>query len=221
MRVRECEFPDDLLYDAEGLVWAKRQAGQELLVGATAVLVALAGKLETVRAKPLGAAYERGRVIGLLESGRYFGAIRAPVSGALIEVNDRVLAQPRVLSTAPYGDGWFARMKPSRAEELEGALRPGPEAVAALGAQIDALHVRCFAAIPDYEMFEIGAECAAVLAHLDDLLKRVALGEVVHLVSDDVTAPIEMVRWSMQTGQEVVESRKEGNLYHFLVRKRK
>jgi glycine cleavage system H protein len=219
MRINECEFPDDRMYDREGLVWVEEEGEGVWRVGGTSVLAAIAGKLDTIRAKPAGARYARGRVIGTLEGGRYFGAIRAPFEGTLVAVNGEVLARPKLLSNAPYGEGWFARMRPTGPEELKEAVWQATEAADTLRALIEALHVRCFAAIPDYEMYEIGSECAAVLAHLDELLARAVLGEVVHLVSDDATAPIEMVRWSMQTGHKVVESRKEGNLYHFLVRK--
>ena len=85
--------------------------------------------------------------------------------------------------------------------------------------QIRALRVHCFAAFPDYDLIEIGTECAAVLTKLDDLINRIEPGEVVHIVSDDSTAPIEMVRWSDRANQPVLETRKEGALYHFLVRK--
>jgi len=88
-----------------------------------------------------------------------------------------------------------------------------------LAKQIAVLRVRCFAAFPDHEMFEIGIECSAVLAKLNELLTRTEIGTVVHLVTDDPTSPIEMVRWSDQTGQPVIDERKEGNLFHFLVRK--
>jgi len=54
---------------------------------------------------------------------------------------------------------------------------------------------------------------------LDELLTRIEVRGVVHLVTDDPTSPIEMVRWSDQTGQPVIDQRKEGNLFHFLVRK--
>jgi TusA-related sulfurtransferase len=50
-------------------------------------------------------------------------------------------------------------------------------------------------------------------------MERCAIGEIVHVVSDDPTADIEMVRWSDETGQEVLESREEGNLMHFIVKK--
>jgi glycine cleavage system H protein len=68
-------------------------------------------------------------------------------------------------------------------------------------------------------MFEIGVECAATLTKLDELLARVETGQVVHLVSDDATADLEIIRWSEQTGQSLVELRKEGNLFHFIIRK--
>jgi len=68
-------------------------------------------------------------------------------------------------------------------------------------------------------MSEIGTECSAVLIRLNDLLATIPLGEVVHLVSDDPTAYVEMVVWSERTGQSLVDWRKEGNLFHFIVRK--
>jgi TusA-related sulfurtransferase len=68
-------------------------------------------------------------------------------------------------------------------------------------------------------MWEIGVECAAVLVRLNELMERCASNEVVHVVSDDPTADIEMVRWADQTGQAILESRSEGKLTHFIIRK--
>jgi TusA-related sulfurtransferase len=81
------------------------------------------------------------------------------------------------------------------------------------------MHVRCFVAFPDHEMFEIGVECAATLTKLDQLLTEIQMGEVVHLVSDDSTADLEMIRWSEENGQSLLEMRREDNLYHFIVKK--
>src|SRR2546428_646669 len=132
MKIDGCEFPDDLLYDPAGLVWARPLTSGEVEVGITSIYAA--------------------------------------------------------------------------ATEL-------------LAKQVAAFRVRCFAAFPDFEMFEIGVECAAVLVKLNELLVQVPVGEVVHLVTDDPTSPIEMVRWSDETGQSVIDERREGSLFHFLVRK--
>jgi TusA-related sulfurtransferase len=68
-------------------------------------------------------------------------------------------------------------------------------------------------------MFEIGIECAATLSKLDDLISGIESGQIIHLVSDDPTADIEMIRWSEQTGQRLMETRREENLLHFLIQK--
>ena len=179
----------------------------------------MAGKLTKVTAKPVATEYARGRVIGTLESGKYFGTVKTPVGGILIAVNDAILTKPKLLSESPYREGWFARLRPTNWSSDRDLLLPIEKAKGVLEKQIEALRVRCFAAFPDYDMYEIGTECAAVLVKLNELMSRMEVGEVVHIVSDDWTAPMEMDRWSEETGNPVMDARKEGNLYHFLVRK--
>ena len=219
MRIEGCEFPDNLLYDGEGLVWVRVEPSGELRLGITSIHAAIGGRLTKVAGKSAGVAYDLGRSIGTVESGKYFGPIRTPITGVILEINPIVLDRPRTLSEAPYTDGWFARLRPTRWGEEHSVLHRARAAKEALRAQITSLKVRCFAAFPDYELFEIGTECAAVLLKLDELLRTIHVGEVVHLVSDDLTAPIEMTRWSDRTGHPVVDTRREGNLFHFLVRK--
>jgi TusA-related sulfurtransferase len=185
MKIDYCEFPDDLLYDRDGLVWSRILDSGDVLVGITSIYAAVSGRLTKVVAKPLGTKWDRGGAVGFLESGA----------------------------------GWFARLSPVNLAGDLRSLHAAAEAKDLLSKQIAALRVRCFAAFPDHEMFEIGVECSAILAKLNELLGGLEVGEVVHLVTDDPTAPIEMVRWSDETGQPVIDERREGNLFHFLVRK--
>jgi len=219
MKIEGCDFPEDVLYDDEGLVWLRPSASGEAEVGITSIYAALAGRIAKVTTRAAGVAYPKGAAIGFLESGKYFGPIRTPVAGVLTGVNPNVLARPRLVAEALYGDGWVARVRPSAPEGGRTELVALPAGRERLSKQIAALRVRCFAAFPDYEMFEIGVECAAVLVKLNELLAQVPIGDVVHLVTDDPTSPIEMVRWSDETGQPVIDDRREGNLFHFLVRK--
>lgn len=219
MRIDSCEFPDDLLYDRDGLVWLRPESTGEMVLGVTSVHAALAGRLLNLEGRPVGVDYDSGKTIGILESGRYFGPIRTPVAGTLVAVNQRVLGTPKVLSESPYGDGWFARLRPRDWDRDRRLVASATESRDRIAAQIAALHVHCFSAFPDYELFEIGTECSAVLAKLDETMAHAGEEEVVHLVSDDWTAPAEMANWSQRTGYPVIEQRKEGNLHHFLVRK--
>lgn len=219
MNIDGCEFPDELLYDPDGLVWARTSESGDVTAGITSIYAAVAGRVTKLIAKPRGVIYPRAAAIGFLESGRHFGPIRAPVAGLLEAFNGDVLANPRKMTDSPYDRGWFARLQPSNLAGDQKELFGLPVAHEMLSKQISALRVRCFAAIPDHEMFEIGTECSAVLVKLNDTLVGIPVGDVIHLVTDDPTSHIEMVRWSDQTGQPVIDERREGPLFHFLVRK--
>ena len=218
MKIEGCEFPNDLLYDPDGLVWCRPDSG-EVTIGITSIYAAVAGRIAKVSSKPLKVAYPSGTAIGFLESPKHFGPIRTPIGGVLLELNQRAIRDPRLVTASPYGEGWVAQLRPSDLRRDRAALLRLPADRDRIANQIGSLRVRCFAAFPDHEMFEIGTECAAVLVKLNELLARVPVGDVVHLVTDDGTAPIEMVRWSDETGQPVIDERREGNLFHFLVRK--
>jgi glycine cleavage system H protein len=51
------------------------------------------------------------------------------------------------------------------------------------------------------------------------LVEQIPPEAVVHLVSDDPTAHVEMVRWTDETGNSFVDWREEGDLFHFIIRK--
>ena len=79
-------------------------------------------------------------------------------------------------------------------------------------AQIKKHHVKCFKLFPDFQIFEIGTECSATLAKLDEFMgKSMKNGQVIRLVSDDPTADLELLRWADLNQQEIVEIVKERN----------
>ena len=208
------------MYDVDNFVWANDRDGNgSMFVGITSVLTFLAGKICTIKIKNPGTEIKRGKSIGTLESNKYFGVVRSPISGTIIETNYSIINSPKIVNDYPYTDGWFARIRPNNILDEIKALETIENCHAKIKPIIQQLHVRCFAAFPDYEMFEIGVECAATLTKLDELLTRIGTGQVVHLVSDDAAADLEIIRWSEQTGQPVIELRKEGNLFHFIIRK--
>lgn len=219
MEIDHCVFPDDLLYDVESNVWLKINGDGSVTVGVTTVLSALAGRLVRANFKPRDVVVGKGQSLGTLESEKFVGPVPSPVSGTILETNSHVASVPKTINDSPYDGGWIARLKPSNLE-TEAALMSRPDSSKMLLAQkIAQLHVRCFKAFPDREMYEIGTECSAVLVHLNDQLGAMATGEVMHLVSDDPTAYVEMVAWTDRSGQKLVDWRKEGKLFHFIVRK--
>jgi glycine cleavage system H lipoate-binding protein/TusA-related sulfurtransferase len=219
LQIDYCEFPEDVLYDLDNYVWVRQVSEDRVRLGITSVHAALAGKLSMVKLKPTGLLLRRTQSVASIESVRYFGVVRTPLTGALASVNAKLEAEPKIANDAPYTIGWFAEIDSKLDPNEMGSLVDLKTAQDRLRAQARELRVRCFKAFPDYEMWEIGVECAAVLVRLNELMERCKVNEVVHVVSDDPTADIEMERWSDQTGQAVLESRIEGKLTHFIVKK--
>ena len=220
MIIDHCEFPDDLLYDYEGNTWIRITPSRlEATVGLTSLMTGIAGRLSSVRTKPVGAIITRGRSLGTIESNRMVGPIPSPLSGTIIQTNDKISALPKILNDSAYREGWIVRLRLSNLESEKHELSSVEKMSPLLKQRIAEFHVRCFKMFPDHEMYEIGSECTAVLVRLNELIDKVAVGDVIHIVSDDPTAYVEMVVWSDRTGHELVEWRNEDNLFHFIVRK--
>ena len=76
MEIEHCLFPNDLLYDLDNLVWARKNDGNTLVIGITSILSAIAGKISVIKLKEVNTTVMRGKNIGTIESGRYFGTVR-------------------------------------------------------------------------------------------------------------------------------------------------
>lgn len=218
MEIEHCEFPDRLLYNLEDNTWVEEGRGT-VVVGITSLLSSIAGKLTLARIRPVGTSVKRGNSLGTLESVKFVGPVPSPVTGTITEVNNNVVNLPKLINDSPYADGWIARLRPTSFLVEKILLSRSVEAAETFKKRIAETHARCFKVFPDHEMVEIGTECSAVLVHLNDLLKTLPVGETVHLVTDDPTSYVEMVRWSDQLHHELADWRREGNLFHFIVRK--
>ena len=220
MELDGCPFPDDRLYDVDQDVWVGPAEGDGARrLGILSTLASFAGRFTQVTFRPLEPTVAAGRSIATLESVRFTGAVRLPFSAELIERNEEVVRRPKLLNDAPYADGWVVRVRPLEAVPASPRLRSPADARELLRSKIVELRIRCYPAVPDTELYEIGAECSAILARLDQELDGRAAGDVLLLVTDDPTSPIEMVRWTDRTGHTVLDRRREGTLEHFLVRR--
>jgi glycine cleavage system H lipoate-binding protein/TusA-related sulfurtransferase len=227
MQINHCNFPEGVLYDLDNFVWIKKDDlnGSVYTLGATPILAALAGKLTKIKLKEVGAIVEKNKSVASIESLRYFGMVRSPLKGKIIKVNNALFSNPKSVNDFPYDDGWFVKINTQYSNGTKDSdfkaenLKSINECHVEIKSLTEKLHIRCFSAFPDYEMFEIGVECAATLTKLDELVGKIDLGNVVHVVSDDNSADLEMIRWSEEREQSLLEFRKEGTLYHFIVKK--
>lgn len=64
-----------------------------------------------VEVPAVGRRLAAGEACAVVESVKTASDIYAPVAGEVVAVNDAVVANPALVNTAPYGDGWFFRLK--------------------------------------------------------------------------------------------------------------
>ena len=219
MDVEGCPLPEDRLYDWENFVWvAAEPSGGTWRVGLVKPFTAFIGPVTAITFRPPGS-LERGRSLGMVESTRFTGAVRVPFAAEVIEQNVGLASNPRTLNDAPYGAGWVARIRPRRPEEDRPWIEPAAAIASRVTEWVRAHQVRCWPVTPDQEMFEIGIECSAILTQVNEEFARRPPGYAIRLVTDDPTSPIELTRWSLQTGHSLLAKREEGGLFEFLLRK--
>jgi glycine cleavage system H protein len=114
--------PADLRY-AKTHEWI-RVDGDTVTVGITDH--AQAELTDIVYAEPpkVGAEVKAGATAAVVESVKAASDIYSPLSGTVTEVNAELSANPALLNTDPFGQGWIYRMKATNPAEAEELLAP-------------------------------------------------------------------------------------------------
>jgi glycine cleavage system H protein len=116
-------IPDDLQYTAEH-EWV-RDPGEtdgSLRIGITDYAQEQLGDIVYVQLPDVGSDVSSGDPMGELESTKSVNDLFAPVSGSVVAKNSLVDANPELVNTDPYGDGWLIEIDPSNREELDSLL---------------------------------------------------------------------------------------------------
>ena len=72
----------------------------------------------------VGRAVKAGEACAVVESVKTASDIYSPLSGQVVETNPAVVADPALVNSGPYTDGWFFKLKVADPKELEGLLEP-------------------------------------------------------------------------------------------------
>ncbi|MEZ5096846.1 MAG: glycine cleavage system protein GcvH [Nocardioides sp.] len=140
--VRSCNIPEELYYLVEKHVWA-RQVGDLVEVGLTDVAQNMAKGIISVTPKKVGRAVRAEQSVATVESGKWVGPVPSPVAGEITEINAAVVAQPGLINSDPYGEGWVARISPADWAADSAGLATGADGVAAYEQFLEAQGISC------------------------------------------------------------------------------
>ena len=112
-------YPDELKYHQEH-DWA-RVEGNEATLGITWFAQDSLGELVHYEPPEQGASVAKDSSYGEVESVKAVSEVISPVSGEVIEVNQKVVEAPETVNEDPYGEGWLIRVRlndPGEADSL-------------------------------------------------------------------------------------------------------
>jgi glycine cleavage system H protein len=122
--------PEDLKY-AESHEWL-RVEGENATVGISDHAQAELTDIVYVELPAVGAEAEAGKTIAVVESVKAASDIYSPVSGTILEVNPALAANPALVNTDPYGEGWLYKLKIADAAQIA-SLKSAPDYAAQIG----------------------------------------------------------------------------------------
>jgi glycine cleavage system H protein len=113
-------YPDDLRYHPEH-DWA-RVEGDEAVLGVTWWAADSLGELVHYEPPAEGSRVVKDRSYGEVESVKAVSDLIAPLSGVVLEVNQKATDAPETVNADPYGEGWLIRIRVENPAELDSLL---------------------------------------------------------------------------------------------------
>jgi len=136
--VKNCNLPDTLYYNVENNVWVRKESDGTVTVGMTQYACALAGEVVAYTPKKVGKEIEQNKSVATVESGKWVGPVKTPVTGEVLAVNDTVAGKPGTINADPYGEGWLVKMKPTNWDGEAASLVTGAAVAPAFEAKMAA-----------------------------------------------------------------------------------
>ena len=112
-------IPAELKYTSSH-EWVREEEEGTVTVGVTDHAQESLGDLVFVDAPEEGESLEAGTACAVVESVKAASDIYAPVSGAVVEVNERLEDEPELVNNDPYGDGWVMKIRLGADADLSG-----------------------------------------------------------------------------------------------------
>lgn len=115
--------PDDLQY-AETHEWL-RMEGETAMVGISDHAQAELTDIVYVELPKVGDLVSAKQAVAVVESVKAASDIYSPIGGTIVEVNTALAANPALVNTDPYGEGWLYRLRIEAGEQVERLKEPG------------------------------------------------------------------------------------------------
>ena len=102
--------------------WLRLDEDGNITVGITDYAQEQLGDVVYVELPEVGKGVTAGDDAAVVESVKAAGEVKIPLDGEVVEVNERLADEPELVNSEPEGDGWFLRLKPENADDLDSLM---------------------------------------------------------------------------------------------------
>lgn len=113
-------FPSELKYTKDH-EWIMVN-GNEAVVGITEFAQRELGDIVYIDINTIGAEVAKDEVFGTVEAVKTVSDLFMPITGTVLELNEKLDSAPELVNQDPYGDGWMVKIEIKSASEMEGLL---------------------------------------------------------------------------------------------------
>ena len=99
-----------------------RVEGDVAVIGITDFAQQELGDIVYVEIETVGETLEKEEVFGSVEAVKTVSDLFMPLSGEVLELNENLDANPELVNTDPYNNGWMVKVKISDQSELDDLL---------------------------------------------------------------------------------------------------
>ena len=114
------QFPADLRYTKDH-EWIKLE-GNTATIGITDFAQGELGDIVYIDINTVGTTLAAEAVFGTVEAVKTVSDLFLPIAGTVLEVNPALSAQPELVNTDAYGDGWMIKMTVSNPADVDALL---------------------------------------------------------------------------------------------------
>ena len=113
-------FPSDLKYTIEH-EWVRLE-GDTATIGISDHAQSELGDIVYVEVETVGETVEANEVFGTVEAVKTTSELYMPITGEILEFNEKLTEEPELVNTDPYGDGWIVKVKVANIADIASLL---------------------------------------------------------------------------------------------------
>ena len=114
------QFPADLRYTKDH-EWIKLE-GNTATIGITDFAQGELGDIVFIDINTIGSTLAAEAIFGTVEAVKTVSDLFLPIAGTVLEVNPALSAQPELVNTDVYGEGWMIKMTVSNPADVDALL---------------------------------------------------------------------------------------------------